>query len=515
MELEEAMTSFFLHLRTVMPLTSIILGRYAVDGSHVFVLSQTTTAGTTREFRECPLTDSQRILGKAHHFFEPSQAQDMVVESARHPLAKMYDFKPYGITYPMYVHRLAAHNNLYGGANFVFEEGTNITDWMIAILREIEAPLSIFMSAWFQYWKLQQLNDQIYRENRVLHRKLAGLDKLEDVHIIGLSGGLKDVGDKLKQVGPLDVTVLLRGETGTGKEMAARSLHLLSPRRKGAFVAVNCGAIPPTLIDSELFGHVKGAFTGATSNRKGRFEQAHGGTLFLDEIAELPVDFQVRLLRVLEEREVERVGGGAPVPVNFRLVAATHRNIERMVEQGTFREDLYYRLSIVTMNLPPLRERKQDIPLLLRHFLEQAANRFGVLMPDVPPEQERRLFKHDWPGNIRELRNVAEEAVALSTSGELAFNLRRSIPLTVSEHVASLAPHVHKPRSVQHQEHDDEYPYEQMQKSYFERALRRCHGKIRGKGGAAELLNMNYSTLRAKLRKYGVLNSYDSKNKEN
>lgn len=502
MELETAMSSFFRCLREALPLRCIILGRFDEAEQQVFVISRTDVKGTTRDFRVYPLTAEQRALARKLRFFDPVRARDKLIASPDDPEALFYRHQglPYGL--PAYVHRLASEHSLYGGATFLFEKDSVVTEDMIAVIKGIEAPLSIFISAWFQYWNLQLLKDQISRENQTLRLQLLGQDTAQP---IGADGGLRNVMEQLRHVAPLDVSVLLRGETGTGKEVIAQTLHSMSPYAKGPFVAVNCGALPPSLIDSELFGHARGAFTGAVGHHKGYFERAEGGTLFLDEVAELPPDVQARLLRVLQERVVQRVGGSRPLPVKFRLVAATHRNLEAMVGEGRFREDLYYRLSVVSLALPPLRERKEDIPALLRHFLEQEAGRFGIRTPPVPDEEMARLLDYGWPGNVRELQNAVVEALALCGREPLRFRLRGAGELPDWKNsTAPLPAAAEEPEIPAGGEGTELLPYDAMMREYLTRAMTQCRGKIRGPGGAAELLGMNYSTLRVKLKKYGV-----------
>lgn len=500
MELETAMTGFFRCLRTGLPLTHILLGRFDGAEQRVFLISRTDKSGTVRDFHTYPLSTEQRELARALRFFDPAWARDQLIVSRDEPVAALYRYEGLPVGYPFYVHRLATEHSLYGGATFLFEEGSVVTENMIAVLQGIEAPLSIFISAWFQYWNLQQLKEQIYRENRKLRQKLSGLD---EVRVIGAGGGLKSVMEQLRRVAPWDVSVLLRGETGTGKEVAAKALHHMSPYAKGPFVAVNCGALPPSLLDSELFGYAKGAFTGAVESRKGYFERAEGGTLFLDEVAELPLDAQARLLRVIQERVVQRVGDSRPLPVRFRLAAATHRDLETMVAEGRFREDLYYRLNVVSLTIPPLRERREDIPLLLHHFLEQEANRFGILTPRVPDEELSHLLAYDWPGNVRELQNAVAEALALSARGPLRFR-PRGVGEAGRERAVPAADSLFQSGEKSGTAPAAVAPYDVMMRDYLSRALARCQGKIRGPGGAAELVGLNYSTLRMKLKKYGV-----------
>jgi DNA-binding NtrC family response regulator len=250
-------------------------------------------------------------------------------------------------------------------------------------------------------------------------------DKFNLQNIIGSSPVMQQVFDMIRQAGPTQATVLIQGESGTGKELVAHALHRLSTRAKGPFVAVHCAALAPTLLESELFGHEKGAFTGAGSQRRGRFEMADGGTLFLDEISETDAAVQVKLLRVLEEREFERVGGSEKVGVDIRLIAATNRNLRTLVEEGKFREDLFFRLDVVNINLPPLRDRIEDVPLLCGHFLREFSEKNEKKVDEITPDAVNILSSYSWPGNVRELRNTIEKMVVLARSGKLTA---RDIP---------------------------------------------------------------------------------------
>ena len=232
--------------------------------------------------------------------------------------------------------------------------------------------------------------------------------------IVGSSPALRSVLSQVGKVAPSDSTVLILGETGTGKELIARAIHKRSTRAKRAFIAVNCAAIPPSLIASELFGHEKGAFTGATQRRLGRFEAANGGTIFLDEVGDVPPEIQVALLRVLQEREIERVGSDKPIPVELRVVAATHRDLDQLVAEGKFRQDLLYRLNVVPINVPSLRERADDIPLLVEYFVDRYGKKSGKKFKTIDREALKLFQEYNWPGNIRELQNVIERAVILS-----------------------------------------------------------------------------------------------------
>jgi len=270
--------------------------------------------------------------------------------------------------------------------------------------------------------ELQLLIERVFeqkamkQENERLRREVD--DRYGFDSIIGRSAPMENVFEKIRQVAPTRASVLIQGETGTGKEVIAKAIHFNSPRRRKPFIAVNCGALSQTLLESELFGHEKGSFTGAVKQKPGRFELAHGGTIFLDEIGETTPELQVRLLRVLQEQEFERVGGTKPVKVDVRVVAATNRDLKKEVDAGRFREDLYYRLNVIRLDLPPLRDRPDDIPLLVHHFLKQFCKDHGREL-EVSPKAMTLLQNHPWPGNVRQLRTVMESAVILSTGKEI------------------------------------------------------------------------------------------------
>lgn len=324
--------------------------------------------------------------------------------------------------------------------------------------------------------------------------------------IVGSDGGLQAVMERVALVAKSDLPVLILGETGSGKEVIARAIHEHSPRSKGPFIRVNCGAIPSDLIDSELFGHEKGAFTGATSSRRGWFERADEGTLLLDEVAELPPAAQVRLLRVLQEDTLERVGAEQSIRVNVRIIAATHRDLPAMAQQGRFREDLWYRIAGFPIVLPPLRERKQDIPALATHFAERAARRFG-LRPCKPTDHDLTLVAdYTWPGNIRELASVIDRAAILGDGKRLAIVQALGTPDTSPESGTPDKPAPHAPGI-----HPTVAPatgqwitLDQAIRQHIEAALATTNGRIEGERGAATLLGINPHTLRSRMRKLGI-----------
>jgi formate hydrogenlyase transcriptional activator len=309
--------------------------------------------------------------------------------------------------------------------------------------------------------------------------------------IIGQSGALRSILREIRMVAPTDSTVLIYGETGTGKELIARAIHELSSRRKSAFVKLNCAAIPTGLLESELFGHERGAFTGAIGQRIGRFEAANHGTAFLDEIGEIPLELQPKLLRVLQEREFERLGSGRTLRTDARLIAATNRNLATMVEEQRFRSDLFYRLHVFPVRVPPLRERREDIPSLVWHFTRQFAARMKRNYASIAPETMAALCEYDWPGNIRELQNLIERAVILCPGPVLRVPTRdlhrRGIVVPINE------------RTGQHQ------TLEEAERAHILNTLRETRWVVGGPNGAALRLGMNRSTLQFRMKKLGIV----------
>lgn len=339
--------------------------------------------------------------------------------------------------------------------------------------------------------EVARLKDRLEAENSYLQQEI----KLEydHEHILGDSAPVAAALKKVRLVAPTKSTVLIMGETGTGKELFARAIHDLSPRRDRPLVKVNCAALPDNLIESELFGHEAGAFTGALKKHSGRFELADQGTLFLDEVGELPVGAQAKLLRVLQEEEFERVGGERTRQIDVRVIAATNRSLEQAVEDGTFRADLYYRLSVFPLRLPALRERFEDLNALVHHFTRQAAKRVGKPMPKIPVQEIAALKQYGWPGNVRELQNVVERAVILSEGTGL------KLAALVSE-ARSEAPREASHRSSQ----APLLPLAQVEQDHIREVLEHTGWKIEGAGGAAEILGLKGNTLRSRMQKLGI-----------
>jgi transcriptional regulator with GAF, ATPase, and Fis domain len=370
-------------------------------------------------------------------------------------------------------------------------------DKILTIVRDITARKEAEQSLKKALDEVKQLKDQLHDENIYLQEEIRGASNFGE--IIGQSESLRRVLHQAEQVAPLNTTVSIFGETGTGKELLAHAIHKLSPRSNHALVKVNCAALPGTLIESELFGHEKGAFTGADARRTGRFEIANRGTLFLDEVGELPLDLQAKLLRVLEEGEFERVGGSHTLKVDVRVIAATNRNLEEAVRKGAFRSDLYYRLSIFPITLPPLRERKEDIPILVTHLVKQLGKKLGKTIDAIPQDTMAKLYNYPWPGNVRELRNVIERAVIITQGSKLRLIDDLDSQALELELHEQLAVHGAFADVVAIGE-----TLEQTEYNLILRTLKSVHWKVEGPGGAAELLNLHPSTLRSKMRKLGI-----------
>ena len=394
----------------------------------------------------------------------------------------------------------------------VFHATGPLTAAQITSARALLSPLTVALANDRRLHELARLREATLAENQALLSRLSRQSIVES--IVGERGGLKAVMERVAQVANTDVPVLLLGETGSGKEVIARALHERSRRHAGPMVRVNCGAIPSELIDSELFGHERGSFTGAVANKKGWFERADGGTLLLDEVGELPLAAQVRLLRIVQEGTLERVGGQRTLRVDVRIVAATHRDLHVMVEDGRFREDLWYRLSVFPLRLPSLRERREDIPTLAGHFAAQAGLRLGA-GPLVPTHADLDLLlAYSWPGNVRELAAVIERAAilghgrSLEVAAALGLGVRVSqapaapalLP-AVSPNYTALPVPVLAPAAPPS---GDLERLDQAMRRHIEQALADTHGRIEGPRGAALKLGINPHTLRSRMRKLGI-----------
>lgn len=387
---------------------------------------------------------------------------------------------------------LVLEKNFIGTVAAMVAPDETLTKEHLRLFSLINEPFAIALANCLRYRELQKLQDMLADDNRYLQNELR---QMTGDAVIGAEYGLKNVMELVHHVAPLKSPVLLLGETGAGKEVIANAIHNLSPRKHAPFIRVNCGAIPQSLLDSELFGHEKGAFTGAIAQKRGRFERANHGTIFLDEIGELPAEAQVKLLRVLQEKEIERVGGTEIISVDIRVITATHRNLEHMLSEGTFREDLYFRLRVFPIAIPPLRQRPEDIPMLTQHFIQKKAREMKLSpLPALSPGTLDRLMRYRWPGNVRELENAVERALIVGKGGVLDFaDIRQS--------GADSPPTSRLPFAEPVEETTD---LNLVTACHIQKILRRCKGRIEGEKGAARLLNIHPSTLRKRMDKLGI-----------
>jgi formate hydrogenlyase transcriptional activator len=401
---------------------------------------------------------------------------------------------------------LLSHDRALGALDIGRSGADAFGDEEIELLGEVAKQIAIAVENAGAYRQITELKERLTKEKLYLEEEIRTEHDFDE--IVGESAALRRVLKEVETVAPTDSTVLIRGETGTGKELIARALHNLSPRRDRTFVKINCAAIPTGLLESELFGHEKGAFTGAITQKIGRFELANEGTLFLDEVGDIPPELQPKLLRVLQEQEFERLGSTRTVRVNVRLVAATNRDLGQMAADGQFRNDLYYRLNVFPVMLPPLRERRDDIPRLVRHFAQKVARRMGRQIETIPAEAMEALVQYPWPGNVRELENVIERAVILSPGSTLHVNLnelklgpahsallRSSSDTTPSGADSGPAPTNGSGASK---------TLDEAEREHILGALRESHWVLGGPNGAAARLAMKRTTLQSKMKKLGI-----------
>jgi transcriptional regulator with GAF, ATPase, and Fis domain len=485
----------FCAIRSHIPADGIILTHHDSEQGCLMVLAQATARGGT--LLDLALPMPQELRG----FVDRPDASTVIVDRAeRYPTARPWiESGQMGAQASLLVMRLVLEARVVGAVTLYAAQSGRFTEEHAALLSLLREPFAIALSNCIRFGQVLKLKEQLADDNRFLQKELM----VSGEEVIGADFGLQQVMAMVSQVAPLASPVLLLGETGAGKEVIATAIHNLSPRRQGPFIKVNCGAIPKGLMDSELFGHEKGAFTGALGRKRGRFERAHGGTIFLDEIGEMEPEAQVRLLRVLQEREIERVGGSEAVPVDIRVIAATHCDLMAMIGSGAFREDLYYRLQVFPIVIPPLRLRKGDIPQLVQHFVRRKVR--------------ERLVAYGWPGNVRELQNAVERALILARGAPLTFaeltspgpreatsaaNCLRTDEPAAPSHLAAVASGAT----------DDNLPWpekeplelDEVVSRHIQRALSLAGGRISGARGAARLLGVNPSTLRKRMRKLRI-----------
>ncbi len=384
---------------------------------------------------------------------------------------------------------LVIEGQLVGALALLAKGDDRFNEDHVHLYSTLKEPFFVAMANTLEHEEVIRLKNLLVDDNRYLSREL---QRVSGDEIVGSDFGLRDVMRMVRQVAPTESPVLLTGETGVGKDVIANAIHLGSPRRDGPFIPVNCGAIPDSLIDSELFGHEKGAFTGALAQKRGRFERANKGTILLDEIGEMPLEAQVRLLRVLQNREIERVGGTDRIPVDIRIIAATNQDLQSLVKAGKFREDLFFRLNVFPILVPPLRQRRNDIPALTHHFIDRKSKELKFAeTPRLAEGAIDGLVMYDWPGNVRELENVVERAMIIHRDEPLRFDDLGAI----TSQGASTLPS---------QQAGHALDLDATVTRHIEQVLDQAGGKIHGPGGAAELLGVNPNSLRSKMRKLGI-----------
>lgn len=439
-----------------------------------------TGKDTGSSFPEVVVPVDNSAAGAAFHMREPVLVDR--IESAAFAAETMQHLTGMGMRSGCWV-PLINRERAVGALMIASRDEAAFSNREADLLSQIAGQIATAVDNALAFQQIADLSNKLKQEKQYLEEELNLEHRFED--IVGESAALKQVLKQIETVAPTDATVLIQGETGTGKELLARAIHRLSPRHERTFIKLNCAAIPAGLLESELFGHEKGAFTGAISQKMGRLELAHEGTLFLDEVGELPVDLQPKLLRALQEREIERLGGTRTIPINVRLIAATNRDLKHLVAEKQFRSDLYYRLRVFPVVAPPLRERRSDIPILVRHFVAKHSRRIGKAIETIPADVMAALSRWSWPGNVRELENFIERAVILSRGSALHAPLAE---LEAEEEI--------DPRS--------DPSLEFAEREHILRALRDAKGMIGGPDGAATRLGLKRTTLNSKIKKLGI-----------
>ncbi|MGE4520399.1 MAG: sigma-54 interaction domain-containing protein [Desulfobacteraceae bacterium] len=480
----------FRFLKKFIPLNGLMTGVYHTDSGTVEVISYTSEINLTFKAQELKLSKSDI------EYVESTIGSVLLLE-------RLED-NPVGIRMKTafnlpelssVVLRLKVEDQRIG-AIIAFARGNRKFTWEHGkILSILHDPFAIAISNILRFKELSRLKDLLKDENIYLHEELR---KIQGNIVIGEDSGLREVMDMVAQVAPLESKVLILGETGVGKELIASSIHDSSKRRNRPFIRVNCGAIPESLIDSELFGHEKGSFTGALSAKKGKFERADNGTIFLDEIGELPLHVQTRLLRVLQTGEYERVGGSETLKADVRIIAATNRNLEELVKKGLFREDLWYRLNVFPIFIPPLRQRINDIPILTDYFIKRKLRELNLrLNPSVSEKGIARLMSYSWPGDVRELENAVEREL-------IRAKAKNCETLNFSEYENNRNPIEIPVPLKQSSSYQSLLSIDEVLKNHIEKVLESTKGKIQGENGAAKILEVHPSTLRHKMTKLNI-----------
>ncbi|WPD23418.1 MAG: sigma 54-interacting transcriptional regulator [Candidatus Electrothrix scaldis] len=493
LEIEEGLRSCLELLSQYMPADSLYLERHERNFGAMHMIARATADKSEKMDVLIPFTEEgkAKMAMLAQEWIKGTFPSVLVINNPREEPVTKQLLKTLGeppssvMSLPLFL------KDEIAGALVVIAEGDNrFSEQHAKLYSNLRMPFFVAVSNTLKHREIIKLKDLLADDNRYLQGELR---RLSGDEIVGANFGLRDVMYKVQQVAALNSPVLLLGETGVGKDVIAQTIHYSSSRSDGPFVSVNCGAIPESLIDSELFGHEEGAFTGAVTQKRGRFERANKGTIFLDEIGELPLQAQVRLLRVLQSKEIERVGGVETIPLDIRIIAATNRNLEKMVAQNTFREDLWFRLNVFPIQIPPLRERKEDIPALLQYFIRQKTKELNLpAVPSIFPGAIDFLLSYSWPGNVRELGNIVERAMILSPAGPLTFDHLN--PVDTKKNTEDMPSH----------QREQALDLDSVISRHIRSVLSQTDGKVNGEDGAAALLGVNPSTLRNRMKKLGI-----------
>jgi len=482
LDVRELFTAISATLRRIMPHEYASLALYEPESKDLRLLSLEQPETETTLGKEMLSPAQEALAGRVMNSRQQLIVNDLESSPAR---SKATDrLRTEGVKSACFL-PLITQDRVLGTLNLVSRQKGAFDQQHVDLLQQVTGHVAIALDNALTYRKVAELKERLAEEKLYLEEEIRTEYHFEE--IIGESGALKRILKQVESVGPTNATVLILGETGTGKELIARAIHDLSPRRDRTFVKLNCAAIPTGLLESELFGHEKGAFTGAISQKIGRLELAHQGTLFLDEVGDIPLELQPKLLRAIQEKEFERLGSTRTIPVDVRLLAATNRDLTRMVADRQFRSDLYYRLKVFPITVPPLRERAEDIPILVRYFAQKHAERMHRRFEIIPPEVMEALTRWHWPGNVRELENIIERAVILSPGPVLR------IPL------AELSPAESEKGNGR-----GSGTLEDAEREHILRILRETRGIIGGPNGAAARLGLKRTTLNSKMRKLGI-----------
>ena len=482
---ETALRRSIQHFAQVMPVDAIYLHLYEQKMGSVRTIAEATANAMKRLDKITPMNQEGRAS-----FEKPGVRNVRIVNRQEEdPVIKKIFESLKIVNSSALVMRLIIEGKMIGSLSIMAHGRDKYTEQHARLLSLLNEPFAIALSNALKHQEVLRLKDMLTDDNRYLHQELL---RISGDEIIGSDFGLKDVMEMVQKVAPLESPVLLLGETGVGKGIIANAIHNLSPRRKNPFITVNSGAIPENLIDSELFGHEKGSFTGAIDQKRGRFERADRGTIFLDEIGELPSPAQIRMLQVLQEKKIERIGGTKSIPVDIRIIAATHRNLQEMIKANQFREDLWFRINVFPIKVPPLRERKEDIPSLVHYFIKKKTRELKIpVLPELEYSAIDRLMNYQWPGNVRELENLVERELILSKGKPLVFSVLAGSD-SIGKFYASGKPDT------------SSLTLDQINAQHIRNVLKSINGVVHGPGGAAAILGINPSTLRSRMKKMGI-----------